>query len=223
MYIIKGRKLLIGRFYLLQNLMGKVKNLIAWWLAVLWSIVPWQAMNTPKIQTQQEKTSTEIAAVLSETKNNNTFEIWIDTINHEEFIHKNISEIFDEYGEEEWLLLINQHLLIELNKIRVQNWAKELVLDNQIIQLAQKQAIHLDSLDKIFHENFWDRLDANNIEYNSYWENLWLWQTNIDEVVEDRMKSPGHRANILKRSFKKMWVWVVYNKGWNVWVLNRIW
>jgi uncharacterized protein YkwD len=51
-------------------------------------------------------------------------------------------------------LLVNQHLLIELNKIRLENGAKELILDDQIIQLAQKQAIHLDSLDKIFHENF---------------------------------------------------------------------
>lgn len=204
--------------------MGKIKNLIAWSLAVLWSIVPWQAMNSTKVQSQQEKTITEIAAIFSENKiNDDTFEIWIDTIDHEQFIHRNISEIFDEYGEEKWLLLVNQHLLIELNKIRLENGAKELILDDQIIQLAQKQAIHLDSLDKIFHENFWERLDANNIEYNSYWENLWLWQTNIDDVVKQWMASPWHSSNIKKRSFKKMWLGLVYNKRWNIWVLNFIW
>lgn len=204
--------------------MSKIKNLIAGWLAVLWSVVPWQAMNSTKVQSQQEKTSTEIATVFDENKiNDDTFEIWMDTIDHEQFIHKNISEIFDEYGEEKWLLLVNQHLLIELNKIRVENGAKELVLDDQIIQLAQKQAIHLDSLDKIFHENFWDRLDANNIEYNSYWENLWLWQTNIDDIVKQWMTSPWHSSNIKKRSFKKMWLGLIYNKRWNIWVLNFIW
>lgn len=204
--------------------MSKIKNLIAGWLAVLWSVVPWQAMNSTKVQSQQEKTSTEIATIFDENKiDDDTFEIWMDTIDHEQFIHRNISEIFDEYGEEKWLLLVNQHLLIELNKIRVENGAKELVLDDQIIQLAQKQAIHLDSLDKIFHENFWDRLDANNIEYNSYWENLWLWQTNIDDIVKQWMTSPWHKSNILKKSFKKMWLGIKLNPKWNIRVLNRIW
>lgn len=205
--------------------MWRVKNAVAAWLAVLWSIIPWQAaINSQKINSQKEIKNKEISEVFTERKENaDTFQIWVDTINHEQFIHKNISEIFDEYGEEQWLLLINQHLLIELNKIRVQNWAKELVLDDQIIQLAQKQAIRLDSLGVVFHENFGERLKENNIPYLSYGENLWHGQTNIDDIIKQWMLSPRHKSNILKESFKKMWLGIKLNDTWNIRVLNRIW
>lgn len=205
--------------------MWKVKNFIAGWLAVLWSVVPWQAaINSPKIDSQKNTTSQEIVDVFAENQYNaDTFQVWVDTIDHENFIHRNISDIFAEYGEEQWLLMINQHLLIELNKIRVQNGSKELVLDDQIIQLAQQQANHLDSLNKVCHENFSERLEKNNIEFSSYGENLWLWHTNIDAIVKQWMTSPWHKSNILKKSFKKMWLGIKLNPKWNIRVLNRIW
>jgi len=205
--------------------MWRVKNAVAAWLAVLWSIIPWQAaVNSHKINSQKEIKNKEISEVFTERKENaDIFQIWVDTINHENFIHKDISEIFAEYGEEQWLLMINQHLLIELNKIRAQNGTKELVLDEQIIDLAQKQAIHLDSLDKVLHENFWERLKKNNIEFNSYWENLWLWHTNIYDIIQQWMTSPWHSSNIKRRSFKKMGLGIKYNESWNIWVLNFVW
>lgn len=182
------------------------------WLATALTITPllskWQTTEKDNIK---QKKQTELVDNFTTTK-----------LNHNEIITKNIKDILQEYGEEKWLEIINKHLMIEMNKIRREQNIPELTeVDQKLKDFAQKQAIFLDKEWKIYHMKWedilWKRLKKDNFEFWTCWENLALWHDTIQEVIEWRLNSPTHKANILKKTYKKMWLW--YKN--ETWVLNR--
>lgn len=50
------------------------------------------------------------------------------------------------------------------------------------------------------------RLDATDYEYDLAWENLARWYTNIHDVIDAWMASPGHKQNLLNPKYKDMWL-----------------
>lgn len=134
-----------------------------------------------------------------------------DSLNHQYIISKKIYDIFKEYWEKEWLLLINKHLMIEMNKLRKSEWISELVgIDEDLRIAAQKQAEFLNKEWRIYHMK-WEnilrkRLQKDGIIFITSWENLALWQETIQEVIEDRLASKWHKINILTERYKKMWL-----------------
>ena len=215
--------------------MGRVKNLIAWWLAILWSIVPWQAMNTPKIQSQQEKTSTEIAAVLSETKNPSTIYVnqnpekhtWIyagfetnpESLDRQKIYDIDVADVPVE--------VLKYGMLRKMNEIRKANRLKPLKYDKKLEQLAQEFADderdyerwnnpypHADSkwrwVKKRFEDAWllWSYIDIVTVDCIKrwYWENMWTISGHtINKLFDNRMHSPWHREAILSPYHNATW------------------
>jgi uncharacterized protein YkwD len=154
----------------------------------------------------------------SELVENNDIEI-----NHETIINTSIKDIIEKYWESEWLNIINKHLMIEMNKIRKEQWIPELIWVDEKLKIAtQKQAEFLNKEWRIYHMK-WEnilrkRLQKDWIEFITSWENLALWQETIQEVMEDRLASTWHKINILKSTYKKMWLGIKNKTR----VLNRI-
>lgn len=74
---------------------------------------------------------------------------------------------------------------------------------------AQQWAENMAYADEISHKGFWSRLGACNIGAGG--ENVAAGQISGQEVTDDWMDSPGHRANILKSSFRQIGVGYFYN------------
>lgn len=230
--------------------MGRVKNLIAWWLAVLWSIVPWQAMNTPKIQAQQEKTSTEIAAVLSETQNPSTIYVnqnpekytWIyagfetnpENLDRQKIYNIDVADMPVE--------VLKYGMLRKMNEIRKANWLKPLKYDKKLEQLAQEFADderdyerwnnpypHADSKWRWVKTRLqdagllWSYIELITVDYTPMWygENMWsISGHTINSLYNDWMNSPWHREQIVSKYHNAVWFGI--SAKWNV-IVHEFW
>lgn len=132
---------------------------------------------------------------------------------HEDFITTRIDKIFKLYWKEKALELINEHMLIEINKFRKENWKPPLKLDPQIQELSQERAEHLYNENSCEHWKWNDSLQARvqqkKIEFVvGWWENICQWFYTIKDGNNAFKASKKHRDLMLKDECNFCWVGV---------------
>ena len=140
--------------------------------------------------------------------------------NHEDFITTRVDKIFKLYWKERWLELINQHMLIEINKFREENWRPPLKLDLEIQKLSQARAEHLYNKNSCEHWQLNDslraRIQQKNIKWIiGAWENICQWFYTIKDTYNAFIASEiGHRDLILMEECNFCWTGVECSKFW---------
>ncbi len=119
------------------------------------------------------------------------------------------------------------HLLIEVNKHRIDNSLPPLKLNRKLCDVAQSHADYM-ATDNYGHASANGDSGTDRIKNSPYnddkdifcaWENIAYWQRTIRKVVTDEwMNSSGHRANILNPDFKEMGIaykkWTYTSSRW---------
>lgn len=139
---------------------------------------------------------------------------------HEDFITTRIDKIFKLYWKEKALELINEHMLIEINKFREENWKPPLKLDPQIQELSQERAEQLYNENSCEHwkwnDSLWARIQQKKIKYIvGRWENIWQWLYTIKDSNNAFEISEGHRDLLLKDECNFCWTGVKCTNVWN--------
>jgi len=131
---------------------------------------------------------------------------------HKDFITTRIDKIFKIYWKEKALELINQHMLIEINKFREENWKPPLKLDLELQELSQERA------EKLYNENSCDhwiwndslktRIAQKKIKWIiGGWENLCQWFYTIRDISESfETSETGHKDLYLKDGCNFCWI-----------------
>jgi len=186
--------------------MGKVKNLIAGWLAVLWSVVPWHAAtNSIKINSQRDTTNQEIVNVFAEKQDNSTIDrdqnpekyTWIyagfetnpESLDWQKIYNISLSEVPIE--------VLKYGMLRKMNEIRKTHWLKPLKYDKKLEEVAQDFAD--DERDPERWNNPYPHADSKWRWVKTRLQEAWLLDGYIDIVVVD---------------YKKMWY------GENMWSIS---
>jgi len=118
------------------------------------------------------------------------------------------------YGmDEQWLefTAIQEEMLSVVNTERNKLWKANLKLNKLLNIAAQKHAEYMNQTDDFAHTTqaglaFDQRIINEHYSFLKAWENIAYGQTSITQVMQDRMQSPGHRANILDGEFKEFGV-----------------
>lgn len=184
-------------------------------VAVYMWILTTLLINTPTFgQTRQKSSTNDKKRANIESVEQN------DSIYHQKIITQKIQDIFAEYGEEQWLKLINYHCAIEINKIRKQFQITDIDTSEAVRLSAQKQAEVLDKLWYLDHmsgkQSLPRRLERDWVVFLTCWENLADWATTINQLLNDRLISKTHTANLLNKNFKKIGLW--YKNGKRVYI-----
>lgn len=215
--------------------MSKIKNLIAGWLAVLWSVVPWQAMNSTKVQSQQGETSTEIATIFDESKNPSTIYLsqnpekytWIyagfetnpEGLDWQKIYNIDVADVPVE--------VLKYGMLRKMNEIRKTYWLKPLKYDKKLEKVAQDFADderdyerwnnpspHTDSKWKWVRWRFkeswllWEYIEIIIVDGMEkwYWENMGsISWHTINSLYKDWMNSPWHKKQIISKYYNAVW------------------
>lgn len=103
-------------------------------------------------------------------------------------------------------------ILTQTNQERVGKGLQALELNPKLHSGAQKYANLMGKKNRLSHdiENLSTRIKRENYNYSTIGENI-AWNYGFDKVVDGWMDSPGHRANILNKSFTQIGVGVDYN------------
>ncbi|MCX6824419.1 MAG: CAP domain-containing protein [candidate division SR1 bacterium] len=149
----------------------------------------------------------------------NTVEI--DSLEHQKIITMNIDSLLAKYGQEKGMDIVNKNLVIEINKLRDSSQLSSLESSLEVIISAQKHTEYLDKIGSNDHImsgplELPNRLDKENITWETCGENLAEGQITIQELVGDWLKSKTHTANLLNPKFKK--IGVGYKKGKRVYI-----
>ena len=186
------------------------------WLILAWSIaVTWINKVQAQTQTNVNKTQQEICENFSPKKTNTLIirdkeHLPEEITNHEYFIKTNIYELTDIYWKQAALELIKQHMLIEINKFRKQNWKPEVKIDSDLQELSQDEAKRLFNIESCEHwkwnESLEHRLKDAEIEHISRWENLLQWYYTIKDAMNAWEKSPEHKELFLKENITHCWI-----------------
>lgn len=182
------------------------------WLILAWSLaVAW--INETQAQVKNSTTQD-----LSENFSKNKYIIVNDDLpekieSHEDFITTRIDKIFKLYWKEKALELINEHMLIEINKFREENWKPPLKLDPQIQELSQERAEHLYNENSCEHwkwnDSLWARIQQKKIEFVvGWWENICQWFKEINAANNAFKASEEHRNLMLKDECNFCWTGV---------------
>jgi uncharacterized protein YkwD len=102
-----------------------------------------------------------------------------------------------------------------VNQIRVQQGLRALAYDTRLDAAAEQHTQHMTLVDQMAHDGIGDgtpgeRIAANGF-VNAWGENVAVGQTTAEQVVQEWMASPGHRANILNPTFSHIGVAVGVN------------
>jgi uncharacterized protein YkwD len=89
---------------------------------------------------------------------------------------------------------VEQRLIERTNAVRARYGLPQLVVDSGLVQAARRHAIWMVRIRRLQHTS---ALVA---------ENIAMGQTSSAQVVQDWMNSPGHRANILNPSHRRIGV-----------------
>jgi uncharacterized protein YkwD len=109
---------------------------------------------------------------------------------------------------------IQQKLIVAHNKIRKSHGKGELKEDPQLMQIAQKWADHMAKTGILRHQslNFGGG-------FSGMGENIAMGQKDVEEVMRDWMKSPGHRRNILS-NYSHIGVGIAEGKRGTFWCVD---
>lgn len=104
-------------------------------------------------------------------------------------------------------------MLVMINKERTKKGLKILVADEALRKVARAHSQDMLSRSYFAHKNPdgqgpFDRLEKAKINFRTAGENLALAQT-LEAAHTNLMKSPGHRANILNKSFGKVGIGIL--------------
>ena len=174
------------------------------WLALAWFLtVSW--INEAQAQAKNN-TIQDLCENFSPKKDNtitirNKKDLPKEITDHEEFISTNVYELIMIYWKKRALDLINQHMLIEINKFREENGKAPLELSPKLQKLSQNRTEYLFKIKSCDHWE-WDNSLENRIKKAcincvSWWENLCQWQYTIEIAMNDLKESPDHAATFL--------------------------
>lgn len=174
---------------------------------------------------------------------NNTIKKWddttinIDSLNHKEIISMHVDSIISFYWVEKWLEIINEHMLIEVNKLRkeftdsvlLQNenanrTLEPLTLNKKLCTSAQTYAEHMDKNNRFHHtgkdwSSFESRIRRTWYPFKFLWENLYKEWFSIKDVICEWKKSKTHYNVIKNKHYIHAWFW--YKNGY--WVAHFWW
>jgi len=95
--------------------------------------------------------------------------------------------------------VLNHYVILEIhNKIRKKHGLNELEPAMDLIKFAQTHAEWMADRDRLKHQNINPLME----NYRTAGENIACGQRDEEEVMNGWMNSPGHRANILNKSYK---------------------
>jgi uncharacterized protein YkwD len=108
------------------------------------------------------------------------------------------------------------HVLSIVNTIRSAMWMTGLSYHSQLDSLAERYALHIYQSKHFSHtslswEKLTDRIQTVTYPYALIGENLAKGYDDSEDVVQARMESPTHRANIVEKWFVHMGLW---RAGW---------
>lgn len=106
-----------------------------------------------------------------------------------------------------------------VNDIRAEEGLQPLQGDAKLAKAAVRRAAHCARQGRISHVGWLDALRKVGLRVGSraFGENLAQGQDRADEVVRDWMASPGHKANILARDYRRIGVGVAEGYGDRFW------
>lgn len=93
-------------------------------------------------------------------------------------------------------------LLLEHNKYRAEKGADTLVVDERLCEYAQKHADKMASKGLLVHSSMSNL--AMVLGNGNVGENIAWGQSSEEQVFDSWVRSPGHRANITSKRFKKV-------------------
>jgi len=135
-----------------------------------------------------------------------------DSISYEEIKKYPIEWVQDKYGIDGAADIVTNCLLIELNKIRSENWLPPFSLDKKLMKAAQDYAEEMYKNKRCSHTGKnWDgyKERAKKAWYKWYVrENIWYNLYTIESAVTKRKDSPWHFQTIIDP--KVMYLWVGY-------------
>ena len=93
-----------------------------------------------------------------------------------------------------------QKLIIAHNEQRKNSWWKvpELIQDPKLMEYAQRWAVEMSENNRLYHSKMTNIL---RLGYNNVAENIASGQKDIESVMRSWIRSPGHRRNIMSKSF----------------------
>jgi uncharacterized protein YkwD len=93
-----------------------------------------------------------------------------------------------------------RELISEHNNQRKKSWWKvpELIQDPKLMEYAQQWAVEMSADQKLYHSKMTNIL---RLGYNNVGENIAAGQKDTASVMRSWMISPGHRRNIMGKSF----------------------
>lgn len=184
----------------------KKRHNILLWLALTSAILSgWQDLSaqTEKVIKDSKKDLTEIF-----------YNTNIEQLSHEQIIKSKISDLIIEYWLEKTQELVREHIINEINIYRVSQNLPILKKNNILERLAQEHArdmarngvlSHTNSQGKTVKEVFLEW--GYDPKYAYTGQNIAYWPATIQELIENRLKSPVHKANIENSNFEEMGIW----------------
>ena len=93
-----------------------------------------------------------------------------------------------------------RELISEHNNQRKNGWWKipELIQDPKLMEYAQQWAVEMSADQRLYHSKMTNIL---HLGYKNVGENIAAGQKDIESVMRSWMRSPGHRRNIMGKSF----------------------
>lgn len=153
------------------------------------------------------------SSLSTDTDKSQKTEIQYDSLEHQRIINMNVDSLLIEYGEEKWMEIIREHMLIEVNKLRIEHGKQPLVQNDTLNQLAQNHSQYMYENDRYSHKdkewhNANRRMEKAGIVFTwiaKWWENIAKNYHTIQGVLYAWMNSPWHRANILFVDWEALW------------------
>ncbi len=168
------------------------------WLSLIGTTLLW----SPSFSQNQEKIKDWTKKELVENIN------W----GQENIAQLKFKRILQDNWEEKWLEIIQNQMLIEMNKIRENNNLIAFDLNKTLSKAAQDYAIEISQTKKLSHIGKWKsnpstRAQKAWYQYSYVFENLGKDFFSIQDAIERWMWSPSHRQNICNQSMTNIWVW----------------
>jgi len=102
--------------------------------------------------------------------------------------------------------ILIQAALAAANKIRTENRASDLMLDETLAAVAQKHAEDMSARNFFDHvnpekETPFDRMKKSGVSFKAGAENIAMGVHNAQEVMAGWLASPGHKVNLLNKAY----------------------
>lgn len=143
-----------------------------------------------------------------------------DTIDYADMARFPIKWIIKHYGQEKAIEIFQQTLLMEVNKVRKENWVNALVLNPLLTKSSQNFAEEMFETKRFSHTGkHGDDVSKRAKKAWYQWkvdEDIWADFYTIEDGIAARKDSPDHFNAMINPEWKDLWV----GSGWGLyWVL----